>query len=146
MIISKEVFVAMGLVVLVASLLALLLKVALFALVADQWFGLRHALDHNSEKAVAQDEYWSAILRICGVLLSLIVGVTWVIVAITLTRQFFEATGLIFVIAFTSIGHAVLADAQGIRSLFFRRRMARLFSSPRLARGTLTTVDELHED
>lgn len=128
---SREIFLAVGLVVLVASLLALLIKSALFALVLDQWMDLRSLPATSPERYVARYDLWSSVLRIVGVLLVLTLGVTWVVAAATLPLMVVILTPLTIIVAATAIGHAILADIQGIRSLIFRRHIIQLVQNGR---------------
>lgn len=131
MIITREVFIAIGISVLVISLLAMMMKLMLMALVVDDWFELRNDPKESPARMVAEDELWTSVGRVISIILVVIIGVAWVVVALVQTPTILRITPLTFIIAGTAIGHAVLAVVNGTRSLLFRRKMARILSGHR---------------
>jgi hypothetical protein len=116
----------LGLVVLIFSIIAFVLKSMLIALAIDDWVDLRGS-GLELETATALDEVHAAVGRWCAVVLSLIVGTVWVVVALQDGRGAFIAiTPVSITVAVVTILQAAIAVYQGARGLFFRRRLGRM--------------------
>ena len=126
-----ELFTALGLIVLIVGLLAMMFKLVLLGLAVDDWYELRDAPATSPEKMVADDELVSGIGRLCSVILTVTVGVLWVVVAINSDAPSIRLTPLAMVIPVTIAGQSILACWQGARGLMFRRKLARILSGRR---------------
>lgn len=126
-----EMFTALGVIVLTIGILAMMLKLVLLALALDDWYELRNADASSPEKMVADDELVSGIGRVLSVMLTVAVGILWVVIAISTDTPTIRITPLAVVIPAAIGGQAILACWQGARGLIFRRKLARVLSGRR---------------
>jgi|SRR6185436_7602909 len=124
---TAQIALGFGLSVLVIGTIALMLKLMIFALALDDWFELRGTAKEHPEKMVADDEVIASAVRVGVVIVSVVIGLMWVLTII----MRWNVTPLLYVLAGGLLLQALLALFNGARSMFFRRAMARVLNKSR---------------
>jgi hypothetical protein len=107
---------------------ALMLKLMIVALALDDWWEMRTLPKMNPERMVADYEVTSSVMRAMSVAVTLTIGVVWLVDLFILPDP---PSLLRITIVFGVLLQALLALAQGVRSLLFRRSLTRVFSHKR---------------
>jgi len=115
------------LVLLIISLIALMMKLMIFVLAADDWWELRDVPSTLPERMVADDEVVASALRVVSVMVVVGICIVWLL-RILLN---IPVLTLVMAMALGLATMAILANIQGMRALIFRRRMARILNRRR---------------
>ena len=135
-----ELFTALGVAVVVTGILATMMDLVLLGVAVDDWYELRESAASSPEKMVADDELGSEISRLLSVLMTVAVGVLWVVLAVNSESPSVRITPLAMIIPATIAGQAVIACWQGAKGLLFRRKLARVLSGRRRSVATQEIV------
>jgi hypothetical protein len=124
--VPRELFLSLGIGVTITISFALLISAGLLALAVDEWLRWRSEPKESLARYSARHEVILSASRFGGVLLDLILGVAWVIVATMLESPILRLTPLTLIIMLSVISHAVRANVEGIMGLLYRRKVMRL--------------------
>jgi hypothetical protein len=127
--------------VLAMATIALMLKLMIFALALDDWFEMRDTPKSHPERMVADDEVVASAARVVSVVIVVIIASVWVLTVLM---------GLPVILIRATFGLGILALAflalfNGMRSMLFRRAMARVLNRSRRPVG-LSSVDHQPTD
>lgn len=116
-----------ALAVLVISSIALMLKLMIFALAIDDWWELKSVPKSNPERMVADDEAYASTGRVVSVMITVLIGLIWVLVVLDIA----PVAWLRVVLALGILLQALIAVWQGARATMHRRRMALVLNRSR---------------